>query len=252
MKGALRRGLVLLFLFVLGIGAPLASASSPPPGSDPVIGEWPNWPYGVSCGGPAFNPATLFSGPAEAENGPLASEAALRQIVADPALAWLGLPAAGWRLASESGSEAVFIGGQVGPTLQRVSLELIDGIWKLAGNGTCTLTSALQGLWIVDWGLTTEQPALNENTKRLRISISGGPCNSGMPFHPRKPVFRQLGMRLLMTLSIVPPSPGVHTCQGSLQPPLTVELPGRLGQRKLFDGATYPPRPATKTRGSGY
>jgi hypothetical protein len=240
-----------LCLFTVGIGALPASASLPP-GSDPVVGEWSHWPYRVSCGGTPFDPASVFSGPAEAESGPLPSEAALRQVVADPALPWLGLSPTGWRLASESETAAVFITGQLAEGLQQVSLELANGNWKLAGNGTCTLTSALWGLPVVGWAVATEQPPLNEDTRRLRIIIGGGPCNSGMPFHPRKPIFRQLGKKLLMTIVIDPPAPGDHTCQGILQPPLTVKLPGRLGNRTLFDGATYPPRSAAETRGPGF
>jgi hypothetical protein len=256
--GIYRRSLAILAtlagcFFAPGLGAgALSTAASPSPGSDPVVAEWPHWPYQVSCGGAPFNPVSVFSGPAGAETGTLPSELALRQTLADPTFAWLGLSKTGWRLASESAAGAVFISGRLTEGLESVRLEPAEGSWKLAGNGTCTLRSALQGLPVVDWTLTSEQPALSENTRRLWITISGGPCNSGMPFHPRKPVFRQLGKKLLMTIVINPPSPGPQTCQGILQPPFTVTLPGKLGDRKLFNGGIYPPPSAAETRLLGY
>ncbi len=247
--GIRRRSLATLVacFFALGAGAPSAVAS-PSPGSDPVVAEWPHWPYQVSCGGVSFDPVSVFSGPAGAETGTLPSELALRQFLADPTIALLSLSGTGWRLASESATEAVFISGRLAEGLESVRLELTEGSWKLVGGGTCTPQSDLQGLPVVDWRLTSEQPALNENTRRLRITIGGGPCNSGVPYHPLKPVFRQLGKRLLMTIMINPPSPGPKTCEGVQQPPFTVTLPGKLGDRKLFDGGTYPPLSAAETR----
>ena len=44
-----------------------------------------------------------------------------------------------------------------------------------------------------------------------------------------------------MTILLEPLPPGVYTCQGVIEPPLIVRLPGRLGERTLFDAGTYPP-----------
>jgi hypothetical protein len=57
----------------------------------------------------------------------------------------------------------------------------------------------------------------------------------------RKPIFRRIGKRLLMTVLLEPLPPGLYTCQGVVNPPMEVPLPGRLGKRRLYDGSTYPP-----------
>jgi hypothetical protein len=57
-----------------------------------------------------------------------------------------------------------------------------------------------------------------------------------------------MGRKLVITMTLEPVSPGPHTCQEVVEPPLTVRLPGRLGTRKLYDGGSFPPRPAAETR----
>lgn len=44
-----------------------------------------------------------------------------------------------------------------------------------------------------------------------------------------------------MTILLDPLPPGSYTCQGVIEPPMHVRLPGRLGKRRLFDSGTYPP-----------
>jgi hypothetical protein len=51
---------------------------------------------------------------------------------------------------------------------------------------------------------------------------------------------------MLMTLNPLPA--GAYTCQGAPHPPLTIELPDKLGGRGLYDGGSFPPRPAAETR----
>jgi hypothetical protein len=83
--------------------------------------------------------------------------------------------------------------------------------------------------------------------RRIWVDLGPGPCSSGMGQNARarKPVFRQLGRRLLVTILLEPLPPGFHTCEGIVEPPLRVRLPGRLGSRKLFDGGTFPPGDVT-------
>jgi hypothetical protein len=59
-----------------------------------------------------------------------------------------------------------------------------------------------------------------------------------------KPVFFELGRRLMMVMRLKPLPPGNYTCIGIFEPPLRVALPKRLGNRTLFDGGVYPPTKA--------
>lgn len=219
----------------------LPAAATVPPRSDPAVEEWPGWPYQAACYS-VFDPVGAFSGPAEAELGSLPSEAALREITTSQTFP--GPPQSEWRLVSETETTAVFESGALSsPFPLWVLLERVDAMWKLAGSGTCTPTTVLHGLAAVPWTIAAGQPGPRPSTRRIRIDLGPGPCSSGMGQNARarKPIFRQLGKGLLMTILLEPLPPGAYTCQGVIEPPLTVTLPGRLGARKLFDGGTFPP-----------
>lgn len=245
------RGVIALLVSAVALSvssAPASAASAS--GPDPAVSEWPRWPYLTSCGiAPPFDPVAVFSGPTGAEEGSSPSAAALRGVLHDPALAWLGLPQHDWRLVSEANEYAEFIWGRLTQGMQRVTLQNSGDGWKLLGNGTCELHSVVRERWAVSWSLATDQRPLGKNTRRVRINLSGGPCSSGMSQNERAhPAFRQMGRKLLLSVVVDPPPPGPHTCQGVVEPPLVVRLPGRLGKRKLYDGGTYPPVVATSPR----
>ncbi len=232
----------------------LACSSASAKGADPITEAWSHWPYPTSCGiGIPFNPVTTFRGPAAAEEGTTPAEIALRSILTDPQLGWLGYPPSGWRLVSEDAELAVFVSGQLSTQidqLQFLSVAQNEGVWKWNGSGSCQLRSVLPEGEVVTWDLAREQPALDEDTRFIRINLGAGGCASGASQNDRarKPVFRQLGRKLLLTMSIEPMPPGIYTCIGVIDPPMRVRLPGRLGNRTLFDGASYPPRSASETR----
>jgi hypothetical protein len=96
--------------------------------------------------------------------------------------------------------------------------------------------------WRIDGSQT-----LGPGTRRIKVDLSPPyrGCDGGRSLDAaaRRPEFRQYGKRLVMTIWLEPLPPGVYTCQELEEPPLVVRLPGRLGDRRLFDGHTYPPRP---------
>lgn len=236
---------VLAVTILLSLLSGIAAATEPvPAGSDPAVRQWPHWPYQSVCYGPPFDPVTVFSGPAVAEFGSTSAETALRETIRSKVP--LPLPENGWRLASESESNGVFVNGRLSsPYPIWASFERDAQGWKLIGTGSCTPQTVIQGLVAVTWELAEGQ-SLGKNARRMLVDLGSGPCDGGASQNARarKPVFRQLGKRLLMTMTLKPVSPGVHICPGVTEPPLTVALPGRLGRRELFDGGTYPPRPA--------
>jgi hypothetical protein len=232
----------------------LACACASAQGSEPAINSWPHWPYPTSCGiGTPFNPVSTFRAPAGAETGTSPSELALNAILSDPQLSWLGFPKSGWRLVSEDAELAVFVAGLPSAAafpLQFLTVALKEGQWKLNSSGTCQLRSVLPAGQVVTWDLAREQPGLHPETRYVRINLGAGSCDGGASQNDRarKPTFRQIGHNVLMTMSLEPLPPGVYTCIGIIDPPMTVRLPGRLGTRTLLDGASYPPRSAAETR----
>ncbi len=243
------------FLPALIASCLLACASASAQGSEPVTDVWPHWPYPTSCGiGTPFNPVSTFRAPAEAETGTSPSELALSAILSDPQSRELGFPRSGWRLVSEDAELAVFVAGLPSSTdpfpLRFLTVAPKEDEWKLNSSGTCQLRSVLPAGQVVTWSLAREQPGLRPGTRYVRIDLGEGSCDSGASQNERarQPAFRQIGRSLLMTMSLEPLPPGPRTCVGSIDPPLTVRLPGRLGNRTLLDGSSYPPRSAAETR----
>jgi hypothetical protein len=232
---------VVLSMLALPAVSPALPVSAP----DSAVEKWRAWPFEASCYGP-FDPVQVFSGPADAENGSAPAEVALREITASQSFP--PLPQHRWRRVTETSAEAVFVHGSLsspfGPLW--VHLEQVDGSWKWSGSGTCAPQTTIHGLGAVTWTLAPEQPPLGESTRRLLVDLGSGPCSSGMSQNQRarKPIFRQFGKRLVMIVLLEPLPPGPHTCQGVIEPPLKVKLPTRLGPRRLFDGGSFPPRPA--------
>ncbi len=233
--------LVPVLLAVVGSGT-VANASS---GPDPALRQWPSWPFPVGCGSAArpFDPIAVFGGSADALQGTDPPSTALREFIGAPPPGVLGVPQADWREAGVDATHAEFIGGSLAGQLSVLSTELVAGVWKPAGFGNCVLSSVRDGSLANGWKLAQDQN-LRASTKKVKV-ILGGPdaCNDGKPLNPRaqRPVFRQIGRKLLITIWLDPVPPGPHQCQGVVEIPLVVRLPGRLGRRTIWNGGTYPP-----------
>jgi hypothetical protein len=214
-----------------------------PKGPDPAVSEWPAWPDQVSCGGLDFNPIAAFGGPTEAERGTGGAELALQKYL-DEVAAYTTISKRYWRLLSATETRAEFAEGRLeqGPLL--LAFELANGRWSHVGLPSyCVPRTVREGRVATRWTLARGQ-ALGRSTRRIRVDLAGGGCNGGASLNAmaERPEFRQFGKRLVMTIWLEPLPPGIYTCQALVEPPLAVRLPGRLGTRQLFDGATYPPR----------
>lgn len=242
MRGGIAIGLVVV---LIGAGGPTRAEAMA--GPDPVVQEWPSWPYPTACGSLPFEPVAAFSSPTGAENGSRPSEVALREYLRETeSYAYPTVPLYDWRLLAETDTRAEFASGQLsapgGPSVVSVSLK--DGVWKYSGSSSgCRPTSIVDGTAAITWRLDADQKALRRGTKKIEIDLGPGPCSGGRSQNARamKPLFWQSGRRLLMVMRLRPLPPGRYTCQGVINPPLTIHLPKRLGKRKLFDGGTYPP-----------
>jgi hypothetical protein len=216
-------------------------------GPDPVIREWPRWPYQTTCHGLPFDPVTAFSSPTDAENGSRPSEIALREYLSEmESWPYPLVPSNNWRLLVETSEGAEFASGRLskpgGPSV--ISVDYEDGVWKRGSlSSGCTPESIVGEIRAISWRLAADQKALRRGTKTIEIDLGPGPCASGRSQNARalKPIFKQMGKKLLLIMRLRPLPPGVYTCEGITDPPLRVRLPGRLGKRKLFDGGTYPP-----------
>src|SRR5690349_20355699 len=98
------------------LAAPISSAGRPVPGPDPLLREWPGWPYRATCGYMGFDPVQVFSGFAAAEGGDGAPETALREMLARDFP--FRLPDRGWRLAARRNGRALFLHGRLGTEME--------------------------------------------------------------------------------------------------------------------------------------
>lgn len=251
--GGIRRALRRLVATVPALGA---SESAPSP--DPAVAEWPEWPNRVSCGNVPFNPVSVFSGPTSAELGLRPSEAALRRVLAHGGL-WI--PRHHWRLAGEFHGYADFLHGRLdeelesGHELETLELRRQHGRWQMERYGElCEPNTLRRGNFAQPWFLAPNQPPLTPDTTRIRVDVGPGYCDGKSASEAEKPVFHELNGKLVMTIWLrrkhfknvyVHGALAIHACEPPLrEPPLIVELPEALGDRELFDGASYLPQPA--------
>jgi hypothetical protein len=151
--------------------APALGAVSPEE-ADPAVKEWPVWPYQALCYGPPFDPVSVFSGPANAELGTTPGEVALNEAIHNPALAGVGMSRTGWRLVSESETQAVFVTGALSGLFPWWALFDRDATgWKWAGSGTCTPHTVLHGLEASSWSISGDQPRLTPDTRRISFVL---------------------------------------------------------------------------------
>lgn len=136
------------------------------------------------------------------------------------------------------------------------------GAWQRDGNGTCLPLVVLSpGLHGATWSLRGPMPG--PRSRRLRIDVQGWPCHGSPPFGQiTRPIFqvRDESIVIIMGTFFVPNqlpdglSARSHgqfefiDCNGYGAVPMTIRLPGRLGNRKLYDGGVFPPQRRDRRR----
>ena len=215
-----------------------------PSGPDPVVSRWTSWPYLTSCGTAPFDPISVFSGPTNAERGGGRPERSLRRRIAESQTWFPPFPRHHWRQLTRSPRYVAYAHGRL-PSVEVLTLHKSrKGRWKLSTySGGCEPTSVLGGPEeVVDWDLAADQE-LGPATTEVSIDLGSGPCASGMSQNERAiaPVFFELEGKLMMVMRLRPLPPGGYTCEGIIDPPLTVTLPAPLGDRQVYDGSVYPP-----------
>lgn len=253
------RSIILAALAALASAAvpALSVGSGPAPRPDPVVKEWPGWPYRANCGQMSFDPIEVFSGPAAAERGGLPSERALRRMLARDFP--FPLPDHGWRLAAQRRGKALFLHGHPGAEMDTAGQLDSFELWRRRGHwemnsfsGPCRPFSVRRGRYATTWFLAKGQPALDADTTRIRITVGAIPCIRGEDVNSRaEPVFDEIAGKLVLTVFMRPWRHQASLyCEEDLplDPPLVLDLPGALGVRGLYSGALFPPAPAERLR----
>ncbi len=233
--------------------ASAANTASPSPGGSGS----PSQPLSInplySCGvsGPRFSPDVL-DGPADAESGTDGAAAALRAAIAGPpntdSTAAGGLPAAGWLRVFDSGNEVLFLAPAVNKAYGYDSVQ--------ATRSDSTWTTSVSFCWVgpddetyigVGWELAA-RPDPQSTTVQVLLNVSDPPCGTLLGW-----TIKDSPTNVVITSWAHRPPPVVTAsgpvAMGCALPDdyllTVVQLAEPLGNRTLYDGASYPLHPAT-------
>jgi hypothetical protein len=246
-RAVMMRATALLAIAVLALSACAGSGSAPSSANEPSGPAEPEPAVSrVSCGnGPTFDVAVLDR-PGAAEQGADPAAAALRAHVTGggPETDWL--PDAGWIEAARSGNTVLYLARGQDDALFQMSVELVDGQWRVGGWGGCRLQPDLPpGVGLATFRIapgTTLEPDVTE----IEILVTEMACNSGQDARGRiLPPHLVLGEGSVLVIVTIRARGGGQDCQSNPETPFLLELPEPLGHRLLLDGSEVPPRDAT-------
>jgi hypothetical protein len=235
-------------LWIIAAGAAamaltLSTALALPPdpsGPDPAVRQWPQYDRVTSCGGLPFDPVVAFGGPTGSERGSGPVETALRNFLNRPG--WGRLPKSHWRQVVAEERHAEFAHGRLGERLRWLAFELDGNAWEYARYSRCLPWPVDPVLTAASWHLAPERDQLRPSSRRLTLLSHGPGCTRTKP-RLMDVGFQSSGRRLVITLWMGPS--GLVVCRRKRRRirswSYRVELPGALGRRSLWDGATYPP-----------
>jgi hypothetical protein len=242
-------------LAACGGGAPGTAGSPSPAGvvvspplepTDDLPVDLPDAELLFSCGDEiAFGTTALFEPPG-AELAPSAPAAALRAFLAQPGVEVDALPDAGWRLVADEPDAVLFIAGdpRQDGALHRVVVERSAEGWRVSGWGGCRPFVMLgDGLVAAQWAFDPAAARPGPGSTTITALVTERSCSSGRPADGRiAPPFISYGNEAILVVFGVRPLPGNQDCPGAPPSRVAFELREPLGNRRLLDGAFFPPR----------
>lgn len=177
---------------------------------------------------------------AERADHPLARR--LQEMFADGSLP----DRSGWQLVVFDDQEALFLvpaAPNDGSDFWHAEFENVAGSWEPARFGQCDIQPAFEGSQAATWELAPgEIPG--SDTQTFDVIVTEQTCASGASPEGRiiGPAVVQLEDAVIVILG-TRPRPGPQTCGPAPSALVRVELPEPLGERRLFDGFTFPPEP---------
>lgn len=132
-------------------------------------------------------------------------------------------------------------------THEHMVVTLVDApstpAWRLSALGTCAITSTAPGAGSATVTLDPDAPPSPGSTT-VALLVTEMECNSGEDADGRVELatLRETDTAVDVVLTIEPRD-GPHDCQSNPPTPFTIELDEPLGDRRLLDASTLPPRP---------
>lgn len=185
-----------------------------------------------------------FSTDARAERGSGAAEAALRRFLARSAAT--DIPKHHWRLVVKAGDRVEFVWGRLESEegLLWLGFEKRGDGWGPEGPFQCVPSTFRSGNPATQWTLYPGLPAPDPFAESIVVAIHEQACTGGRdPIPHLERPYVHYGKKAILVTFWVERLEGPHTCPGNPVGRFLLKLPGPIGDRKLFDGETYPPRP---------
>jgi hypothetical protein len=218
-----------------GAPAPSEPAAASPTSSG--VGE-----VRYTCAAPPGFPLSVFDRPAGAELAADPAAAALRKALGTE-LAH-GFPRSGYWLVGRGPTRADFVARAEGgdSPFAYASFEVHDGAWTLWGYGECRPTVVLEGMSLATWTFDSALPAPDNEATSFTALVTERACTGGKPMAGRLlPPAITYGVEAISVIFAAKPLPGEHDCPGNPSSRVGVELREPLGDRRLLDGAFFPP-----------
>jgi hypothetical protein len=228
---------------VVTSGVPTPSASSAPASAVPPASAGADGPHYFCDEEVQFSPA-LFERPATAEREPDPAAARLRQAIAQGEFGSEGFPPSGYWLVNRTASRADYIARAVGggAPFAYVAFEFVDGAWTMSGVGPCSPTLVLDGLSLATWTFDPAMPRPGPDASRLGVLVTERSCASGKPMLGRlQPPSIDYAVDAITIVFFARPLRGDQDCPGNPSTRVTVELREPIGDRRVLDGAFFPP-----------
>lgn len=202
---------------------------------------------GLTCGGsPSFS-AEILEGPARAETGDGPAAEALRRHLGTENIDIDWLPDAGWLEISNIGGSVHYLARD--PAAESswfyATVARDGGEWRVSGWGGCTLEPDVgPGLGIASFRV--EGDDLDPAATSIPVLVTERACNSGEDARGRIVVSAiEVEDDAVSVTLAVRPRGGAQACPSNPETPFVVDLPEPLGDRRLLDGSSIPPRDAT-------
>jgi len=223
--------------------SPLPSSSAQPSPSPEPTG--PNLPGVRACEGSDFEmSADVLRESANAELAPDAPALALREFVATPEAASLELPMSGWRRVAVSAQSVTFLAHGPAGWVTATVTPADDGSWQFWEGGSCPLRIRLpEDLGFATWRLDPADLPTPEDLT-VTVLVTEIACASGRPSFGRLMPPVVLAAEDAVTIAFaVRKRPGGQDCPSNPEARVVIQLAEPLGNRRLFDGSTFPAQP---------
>jgi hypothetical protein len=195
-----------------------------------------------TCGGIPFAAAAIEGNSSdELAEDPTAAALRAHLAKADMDIDWL--PDSGWTFVGRDATHAEYVtdGGDQG--FFSVTLAKEVGPWQVTGWGGCSPMRVLpEGVGNASWAVAPGQ-SIGPATMRFEALVTEQACASGRSSEGRVvgPDILEVDDEMLVTFG-VRSLPGDQECPGNAPTRVVIVLPEPLGDRRLLDGSTLPPR----------